>query len=51
MDSMYIKPYNPLCDTRRDLCASTLYQNLPLEEQKKDDMLAVIFEKCIKVEI
>ena len=41
-NGMYIKPYSPLGDARRDLCALQTYNELPSEEKKKDDDIADI---------
>ena len=37
---LYIKPFNPLEDERRNTCAKTDFKNLSLEEQQKDIIVA-----------
>lgn len=36
----YIKPYNPLGDERRNICASMSYDALPEDEKIKDNVIA-----------
>jgi hypothetical protein len=37
---LYIKPYAPLGDERRNVCAGLSYSDLPEDERAKDDVLA-----------
>ena len=37
---LYIAPFNPLGDERRNICASTPYSQLPQEEKDKDLIIA-----------
>jgi rubredoxin len=36
----YIKPYNPLGDDIRNMCARTLYKDLPEDQKQKDRIIA-----------
>ena len=43
---VYLKPYNPINDERRNACASMTYEQLSDEEKEKDLIIArFIFEK------
>lgn len=44
---LYSAPAKPLGDDRRNLCASTLYQDLPQEEKDKDLVIATFLLKTI----
>jgi hypothetical protein len=39
-NELYIKPFNPLGDERRNLCASRTYDELPEDEKQKDRIVA-----------
>ena len=48
-DYKYIKPYTPLNDERRNLCAQTDFVSLEKEEQDKDYIIAeFILEQVLK---
>ena len=36
----YIKPYNPINDEQRNMCANADYEDLPEDEKKKDRLFA-----------
>jgi len=38
--TLYIAPFNPLGDERRNTCANTPYSQLPQEEKDKDLVIA-----------
>lgn len=39
-DGIHIKPFTPLGDERRNMCANTHFNNLPDDEKHKDIMIA-----------
>lgn len=41
-NSFYRKPFSPLNDERRNMCASLAFSLLPEDEKKKDEILAKI---------
>jgi len=44
----WIKPFTPLGDERRNICASTKYEDLPQDEKDKDIIIAQIIIDEIK---
>lgn len=47
-DSIYIKPFNPIGDERRDKCAITEFKDLPEEEKEKDIFIAKVLMEIMK---
>jgi hypothetical protein len=50
-NTLYIKPYTPLGDVRRDLCALQTYDELPTVEKEKDDSIADILLNLLATEL
>jgi len=44
----YIKPFKPINDERRNICAITEYKDLPEDEKQKDLILASWFKLYLK---
>jgi len=43
----YVKPFNPLGDIRRELCAKLAYDELPEDEKEKDLVIARVLIKVL----
>ena len=49
INKAYIKPAKALGDERRNMCASTAYNDLPEDEKQKDRLIAAYFLKHFQV--